>query len=55
MFDSIKNIKTLHAKVAALERIDKKFFTANSEYKLQTQPRKLYFINKWLFDLVFNI
>lgn len=46
MFDSIKNIKTMHAKVAALERIDKKFFTANSEYKLETQPRKLYFINK---------
>lgn len=47
MFDSIKSVKTLRVKVAALERIDRKFFTANSEIKLQTQPRKLYFVNRF--------
>ena len=46
MFDSIKNIKTLRAKISALERVDKKFLSASSEIKLQTSPRKLYFINK---------
>jgi len=46
MYDSIKNVKTLRTKVAALERIDKKFVTANSEYMVQTLPRKVYFINR---------
>jgi hypothetical protein len=46
MYDSIKNIKTLRVKVSSLERIEKKFSSATSEYKVQTQPRKLYFKNK---------
>lgn len=46
MYDSIKNVKTLRTKVAALERIDKKFSSANSEYLVQTSPRKVYFINR---------
>ena len=46
MYDSIKNIKTMHTKVSALERIGSKFSSANSEYILQMQPRKLYFINR---------
>lgn len=47
MFDSIKHVKTLRMKIGALERIDKKYFTANSEIKLQVSPRKLYFINRY--------
>ncbi len=46
MYDSIKNVKTLRIRVSALERIDRKFFSANSEIKLQTHPRKVYFINR---------
>ncbi len=46
MYDSIKNVKTMRTKVAALERIDKKFSSANSEYIVQTSPRKVYFINR---------
>ncbi len=46
MYDSIKNVKTMRTKVAALERIDKKFSSANSEYIVQTHPRKVYFINR---------
>jgi hypothetical protein len=46
MYDSIKNIKTLRQNVNALERIDKQFVSANSEIKLQTHPRKVYFINR---------
>jgi hypothetical protein len=46
MYDSIKNIRTLRAKVSSLERIDKNFSSSSSEYKVQTQPRKLYFHNK---------
>src|SRR5688572_29325047 len=46
MYDSIKNIRTLHQKISALERIDKQFVSASSEIKLQTHPRKLYFINR---------
>ncbi|MBK9282805.1 MAG: DUF1571 domain-containing protein [Sphingobacteriaceae bacterium] len=45
MNDSIKNIQTLRVKIFALERIEKKYLSANSEIKLQTSPRKLYFIN----------
>lgn len=46
MNDSIKNVKTLRVKIYALERIEGKFLTANSEIKLQTSPRRLYFVNK---------
>ncbi|MBA3681052.1 MAG: DUF1571 domain-containing protein [Bacteroidetes bacterium] len=46
MYDSIKNVKTMRTKVAALERIDKKFSSANSEYLVQTSPRKVYFVNR---------
>lgn len=46
MYDSIKNIKTLRVKVSSLERIDKKFSSASSEYIVQTLPRKIYFNNK---------
>lgn len=45
MNDSIKNVKTLRVKIYALERIENKFLTANSEIKLQTNPRRLYFLN----------
>ncbi len=46
MYDSIQNIRTLRMKVFALERIEKRFLTANSEIKIQTKPRKVYFINR---------
>ena len=46
MYDSIKNVRTLRVKVSSLERVDKKFTSASSEYKVQTQPRKVYFNNK---------
>lgn len=46
MFDSIKTIRTLRANISATERIDNTFFTAKSEIKLQTAPRRLYFINR---------
>jgi hypothetical protein len=45
MYDSIKAIRTLRMKISALERIEKRFFSANSEIKLQAHPRKVYFIN----------
>jgi outer membrane lipoprotein-sorting protein len=45
MYDSIKNIKTLRQKVKALERIESKYTTANSEIKVLTHPKKIYFIN----------
>jgi hypothetical protein len=45
MFDSIKNIRTLQTKIHAIERIDNTFNTAHSEIKVNTHPRKLYFIN----------
>jgi Protein of unknown function (DUF1571) len=47
LFDSIKNVKTLRVKVTSLERIEKKFLSASSEMKIQTLPRKLYFVNKF--------
>ena len=46
MYDSIKNIKTLRQKVSAIERIETKFHTSTSEIKVQTHPRKIYFVNK---------
>lgn len=45
MFDSIKNIRTLHTKIHAIERIDNTYNTAHSEIRVNTHPRKLYFIN----------
>jgi hypothetical protein len=45
MYDSIKSIKTLRVKIYALERIERKYIAANSEIKLQTSPRRLYFLN----------
>lgn len=46
MYDSIKTIRTVRQHISALERIDQQFVKASSEIKLQTQPRKLYFINR---------
>lgn len=46
MYDSIKTIKTLKEKVKAMERVESKFVTANSEIKVQTHPRKVYFNNR---------
>lgn len=46
MYDTIKTIKTLKEKVKAMERVESKFVTANSEIKVQTHPRKVYFNNK---------
>jgi hypothetical protein len=46
MYDSIKTTRTLQMKAAALERIDRKFLTANSEMKINSHPRKVYFINR---------
>jgi hypothetical protein len=45
MYDSIKNVKTLRMSIAALERVNKKYTAANSELKVLTNPRKLYFHN----------
>ncbi|MEO6306061.1 MAG: DUF1571 domain-containing protein [Bacteroidia bacterium] len=45
MYDSIKNIKTLRVKVSGLERMDKKYNTSKSEYKVLTSPRKIYLNN----------
>lgn len=45
MRDSIKNIKTLRMSISALERDVTTFRTAQSEIKLQTKPKKLYFNN----------
>jgi hypothetical protein len=46
MFDSIKNIKTLRVNISAIERVESNYLSAKSEIKLQTKPRKLYFINR---------
>ncbi len=46
MFDSIDKVKTLKLHIQATERVDKTFLQAKSEIKLQTHPRKLYFINR---------
>lgn len=45
MHDSIRNIKTMRANVGSLERIENRFSSAHSQIKLQTKPRKIYFIN----------
>jgi hypothetical protein len=55
MNDSIKSIKTLRAKVSSLERIERSFSSAHSEVKIQTSPRKIYFINKLKkLEILFN-
>jgi hypothetical protein len=46
MYDSIHHVQTLRMKVGALERIEKKYLGANSEIKVQTTPRMVYFINR---------
>ncbi len=46
MYDSIKNIKTLRQKVIAIERLEDTFNTSHSEIKIQTYPKKIYFINR---------
>jgi len=45
MHDSIKGIKTVRVHISALEREENSFRTANSEIKLQINPRRLYFKN----------
>jgi len=46
MFDSIKGVKTLRLSISAIERLGKTYSKANSEIKLQTHPRRLYFLNR---------
>ncbi len=46
MFDTIKSIKTLRVHISATERVNTGFLTAQSEIKLQSSPRRLYFINR---------
>lgn len=45
MYDSIHAIKTLRQDVVAIERIEDKFSMNRSRLKLQTTPRKVYFLN----------
>lgn len=45
MYDSIKGIKTLRQDVLAVERIENKYSINRSQIKVQTSPRKIYFIN----------
>ncbi|WP_317898606.1 DUF1571 domain-containing protein [Aurantibacillus circumpalustris] len=45
MYDSIKNIRTVRQKVKALERVGSKYNSAASNIKVQTHPKKIYFIN----------
>lgn len=45
MYDSIKNIRSLHLKVVSIERTENKYTSASSEIKIQTYPRKVYFHN----------
>jgi outer membrane lipoprotein-sorting protein len=46
MYDSIEHIKTLRQNVIAIERIEGKYSTNRSSIKVQTNPRKVYFINR---------
>jgi hypothetical protein len=46
MYDSIKNVKTVRLKVLSIERTENKFNSANAEIKVQSHPRKVYFINR---------
>ena len=45
MTDSIRNVRTMRVRISATERIETKFLYAVSRIKLQTHPRKLYFLN----------
>jgi hypothetical protein len=45
MNDSIKKINTLKMHIYAIERIEKSYLSANSQIKINSSPRKLYFIN----------
>jgi hypothetical protein len=45
MFDAIKQVKTLRYNLYAYERIDSKFFLANSTIKLNVSPYKAYYKN----------
>ncbi len=45
MADSVDKVKTLRCHIKALERIDGKFMSAESDIKLDVSPRKLYFRN----------
>lgn len=46
MYDSIRNVRTVKLKVLSIERTENKFNSANAEIKVQTSPRKVYFVNK---------
>ena len=46
MYDSIQNVRTVRMKIYALERIERRFLSANSEVKVQSHPRKVYFLNR---------
>ena len=46
MYDSILNVRTLRLHINAIERLGHTFSAASSEIKLQTHPRRLYFINR---------
>lgn len=46
MYDSIRNVKTLRISINAIERLGNTYSSASSEVKLQTNPRRLYFVNK---------
>lgn len=46
MIDSIKNIKTVRTNIKALERINNTYSSANSEIKVNVNPKKLYFIGR---------
>jgi hypothetical protein len=45
MYDSIKTIRTLQMRTYALERVERRFLTANSEIKVNSHPRKVYYNN----------
>lgn len=46
MYDSIQKVQTVRMKIYAVERVERKYLTANSEIKVQTKPRKVYFVNR---------
>jgi hypothetical protein len=55
LFDSIKLVKTLRVHINATERINNGYLTAKSEIKLQSAPRRLYFINRQKkLEILFN-
>ncbi|MBC7862481.1 MAG: hypothetical protein IAF38_05855, partial [Bacteroidia bacterium] len=45
MTDSIAKIKTLRCHIKAMERVNDKFSSAESDIKFEAAPRKLYFKN----------